>query len=536
MDARPLRAPDQDGAILAVPPLADVGSLLEANRHALASPVPDLLGQPWSELRRRARQTALAAAGAYLSAFAEPRPDCNSLALVMSGHQPELFHPGVWVKNFALNGLARALGCVPVNLIVDNDTLKSASLRLPGGDFSSDRATSPHLLAMAFDRWLAETPYEERAVNDEDLFASFPQRVRRDWHYQPLLDEYWAEVRLQSPRTPLLGERFAAARRALERRWGCHNLEVPVSRLCQTGPFAWFASHLLLHLPDLHVVYNACVGNYRRRHGLRSRNHPVPDLEAEGEWLEAPFWAWRTGATRRCRLMVRRRPTKLELRVAGESWPELPIPGGDGDARLTAAWQDLERHGYKIRSRALTNTMYARLFLADLFVHGIGGAKYDEVTDAIIRGFYGVEPPGYLVLSATLLLPLPSYPARADDCRLVRQELRDLFYNPQRHLDHRAWSDPAVEALAKHKQWLVQHEPTDSAARRQWFHDLRAATGALRAAVDERVQDAQRRLAELERQVQANDVLRRRDYSFCLYPETLLRPFCTQFLAATCPR
>ena len=66
--------------------------------------------------------------------------------------------------------------------------------------------------------------------------------------------------------------------------------------------------------------------------------------------------------------------------------------------------------------------MYARLFLCDLFIHGIGGGKYDEVTDNIIRRYYGVEPPAYLVLSATLHLPLPHHPARPEDCRRLRRQ------------------------------------------------------------------------------------------------------------------
>ena len=40
----------------------------------------------------------------------------------------------------------------------------------------------------------------------------------------------------QARRTPLLGERFAAARRTFERRWGCHQVEVPLSRLWHAVP------------------------------------------------------------------------------------------------------------------------------------------------------------------------------------------------------------------------------------------------------------------------------------------------------------
>src|SRR5439155_12720662 len=164
----------------------------------------------------------------------------------------------------------------------------------------------------------------------------------------------------------LLGERFASARRALERNWGCANLEVPVSRVCRTEPFAWFACHLLTQLPRFHELYNGIVRDYRRAHGIRSHNHPVPDLAAAGDWREVPLWGWRQGQPRRQRLMARTGAGVVVLRAGDEAWPALPLEM----PALVAAWRELERRGFKVRSRALTNTLFARLFLCDLFVHG----------------------------------------------------------------------------------------------------------------------------------------------------------------------
>jgi hypothetical protein len=531
-----LRVPQADGAVVAAPALADVPAVLARNRAALARAAGDLLGCPLADLRRQARQSAADAARAYLAAAGEPVPAYRADALLLSGHQPELFHPGVWVKNFALHRLALANGAAPLNLVIDNDTAKNTSLRLPArqGHAPSENADTSRLFrteSVPLDLWGEEAPYEERPVRDEALFASLPERVRpaaADWGFAPLLPAFWQEVLGQARRTNLLGERVAAARRAFERRWGCHNLELPVSLLCQTEPFARFACHLLLNLPRFHKLYNEAVHAYRRRYGIRSRNHPVPDLTASGNWLEAPFWAWRAGQRRRGRLMVRRTDAAMELRVGDEVWPALPSPEGHGPEALIGAWQDLQRRGFKVRSRALTNTLYARLLLADLFIHGIGGGKYDELTDELLRGFYGVEPPTFLVLSATLLLPFPENRALAPDCHELHRQLRDVHWNPQRYLSGER--DGLVANLLTEKRAWVERRPPTRRGRRERFRTLQRLTADLRGHVADREAHLRRDLLRCEQRRDSAAVLRRRDYAFCLYPEAQLRAFCTEFL------
>jgi hypothetical protein len=177
----------------------------------------------------------------------------------------------------------------------------------------------------------------------------------------------------------------------------------------------------------------------------------------------------------------------------------------------------------KVRPRALTNTLFARLLLCDLFVHGIGGGLYDQLTDELMRGFYGVEPPSYMVLSATLLLPLLGHPVNAADERRLDHRLRDLHWNPQRHLDHQA-------TLVREKNEWMKRQPIDRASRRQRFDRLRQFTEELRPQVSEAIDQTRVEYEECVQKVRANEILQRRDYGFCLYPESRLRPFCEQFL------
>ena len=521
---RPLQAPSDHGTVLAVPPLDDAGRILALNRERLKQSSISFLGRPWPELQALARRELLAAAGSYLGEHSEPSPAANSISIVMAGHQPELFHPGVWVKNFVLHGIARRHGCVPVNLVVDNDAVKSVGLHMPlvRVPLPPVEQSAPRITTIPFDRFAPDASYEEHGVQDEALFADFPNRVPRDWGFTPMLGEFWTTVLQQSQRTKLLGERFAAARREWERRWGCRNVEVPVSRMSQTEAFAWFACHLVADLPHFHSVYNECVHAYRQDHGIRSRNHPVPDLAKEGDWFESPFWAWRTGAARRARLMARRSGNRIELRAGAENLPALPL-----SMQLSVSnWLAFEQSGFKIRPRALTNTLFARLFLCDLFIHGIGGGKYDALTDEIMSRFYGIEPPEFMVFSATLLLPLPHYAADADQCRQLAHQGRDLHWNPQRHIP----LDSAAAKLVFQKNAWINQMPDARGERRARYQMLRELTEHLRSYTNEREDRARRELDRCELEVKANAVLRRRDYPFCLYPKDMLRDFCSRFL------
>ena len=532
--AVPLKAPFEHGAILTVPNLDQCDAILDENHERLRTKA--LIGQrSLQDLRTAAAATLLREANRYLTQAGESAPPVRGERLVLAGHQPELFHPGVWLKNFALAGLARRHGIVAVNLVVDTDTMKSAGVRVPSP--ADEDSPYPHAHTILFDHWQPDVPYELCRIRNEDLFQSFSDRVSdvmRRWNVQPasvpdqsrlVLDRYWPLVRDQSQRTPLLGESLVAARRALERDWGCHNFEVPLSRLCSTEPFAHFAVHLFRSAAQLNAIYNGCVRSHRRRHGIRSRNHPVPDLATDADWLELPLWAWRAGDRRRSRLFVRPRQDVIELRAGTVAWPSLPSE----PERAVTALLAMAGDGYALRPRALLTAMFARLILSDLFIHGIGGAKYDEVTDDIIRRFFGIEPPRFLIVSGTAHLPLPVFPVSGSERQHLARELRDMRFNPQRHLDQ-ASPDKRLEHLAHEKVDWIARRTTDAVSGR-------AAHARLKSLIREmepHFEDARHRLIEqlarLDAELKANAFLLRRDYAFCLFPESVLRPFCTQLL------
>ena len=114
---------------------------------------------------------------------------------------------------------------------------------------------------------------------------------------------------------------------------------------------------------------------------------------------------------------------------------------------------ELSGRGVKIRSRALMTTLWARLVLGDLFLHGIGGAKYDQVTDVIVERFFGLQPPGYMVLSATLHLPVDRPAASVPDEATVHRQLRELDFHPERFVSSESSAEVAA-LVAEKRRWV----------------------------------------------------------------------------------
>jgi hypothetical protein len=458
---------------------------------------------------------------------------------VVTGHQSELFHPGVWIKNFAAAAIARTAGGAALNLVVDDDILKSTSIRVPQ---PADGGRGLLVRRVAFDEWAGEIPFEELKVRDEALFASFGKRVRGVLGgavADPVIDTFWPRAVALRERTDRLGLRFALARRQLEGSWGIHNLEVPLSTLCDTEAFHWFAAHLLAQLPRFQQIHNEALVRYRRLYKIRSKHHPVPALGGDGEWREAPFWIWHAdphpafghplpggeGMPRRRPLLVRQLPRTMQLRAWGSDEPFIELPlGPDREACCAVEQlQSLPARRIRLRTRALTTTIFARYLLGDLFIHGIGGAKYDELGDAIGGAFFGIEPPTYLALSLTLWLDLGTDPASPERLAAIDRRLRELTYNPDRNLSLDQPLEPALRAALEAKRRAIAHDPQSRSERLSRFREIRRCNDALQERVapqrDALLLERQRLLAGLHR----NALAHHREYAFVLHSEAHLR-------------
>ena len=524
--------PEEDKSLFVAPDSKQLSALLVSNKELLrAGPFHreyDLQGYTFGELLKICREDLIQKAINYTRSYRDislsMQSEAFSTPIILAGHQPDIFHPGVWAKNFAIDRWSRENGGIGLQILIDADVPKSLGMKVPGGNIED-----PQLKHISLDHRSDRVPYEAWKIQDATQFHSFGNRVAQclaPLISNPFVNRYWQKVIERAKVTHQVGLCLAQARHQCEEEWGLQTLELPQSEVCKGDVFRWFTAHILAHLPRFHEIYNSVLSEYREQNRLRNNAHPVPDLSAAESWIEVPFWIWNDDDPQRQPLRCQYQGDKLLL--TGSKGIEISVhatPEGDLHTAVEQLAQ-AEAAGIRIRSRALMTTMYARMFCGDLFVHGIGGGNYDRLTDKMIQRFFGMRPPEYMVVSGTLRLPLQRTGATIESIRQCDARLRDLIFNPDRFLRQTRDLEmsPDCEAwITEKKQWIATQLTPDNGARRH--QAIERCNAALQPYVHGLATTLNTKRDKLVAEMRADQILAARDYGFCLFPEELLGEF-----------
>ena len=182
----------------------------------------------------------------------------------------------------------------------------------------------------------------------------------------------------------------------------------------------------------------------------------------------------------------------------------------------------------RIRTRALITTLAARLLLGDLFLHGIGGAKYDHVTDRLIADFFGLEPPGYMVVSGTLHLPVTHQPAQATICCSYSTGFANWNFirsNLSANRVKRVQQPAAGRPIGSLKSAVGLPPKRRRRPRATRCRAIRRANEAMQPIVEPVRREWTAEADQLSEKLRGEAVLASREYGFVLYPELLLTKF-----------
>lgn len=505
------RAPSEDGAVLCVPEYHQLPNLVEQNQQAIAAINLNIGGRPYREARQLAWES-LQQVTADWANWAGVDQEPLRRPLLMTGHQPELYHPGVWAKNVGIHQLAHQLNGSGLNLNVDSDLAKSTILKVP------IRQGDKHDQHLHYGPPQPPLPYEEWQCQDETAFTQVSEHfaeASKAWPWKPVFPEFWEGVLQQTKSTSNIPNRWMLARHNWERQQDIANLEFLMSQWCETNFFRWLLVVFIADAERFASIYNEELDRYRKERRIRSANHPVANLKVITDLVEIPFWVWQPGTNQRSRLCIKKQNGTVEL-IALQANKETHITHLNSALSTEHSALSLP---WKIRPKALITSMMFRLFVADLFVHGIGGAVYDELTDRIFQRFWKVKLPGFAVMTATLRLPWGYSPMRETQIREVKDDLRTLHWNPDRWLS--TPYSPHDQSLIQQKMRLILQPtaPENLKARHEQLQHIREK---LHPSVELLEQKKYQQLQQMQHQLKYDDHLFRREHPWVFYPKEAL--------------
>lgn len=488
---------------------------LQSNRERIAQWSFSVAGRHIAELRAVAREEAIGAGRVFSDALGievdEPRS--AEAPVVAAGHQPDLYHPGVWVKSFLLQGLAGRVGATALNVVVDSDSFDTVGASFPCigtevrrcteylavGSQEACFACSDVPTPLEIEDWSEAVSRQIGAMGVATIAESFGEFAKG----------------LSSARevSRNLAEFLTVARRRFESAGGTRYLEVPSTRLSRTEAFAAFVVELSHNAERFHEAYNGALRDHRASRGLRSAAQPFPDLARSGERFELPLWSME--AHRRQGVWCERAGSETVLVGAdGTNLVTLPADPAEAIDRL---------HSSKVAlaPKAMALTMYARGFVSDLFIHGLGGGAYDVATDEVFRRFFRAELPEFVVASADMRLPLGLTLVGEDAVSAALERLNRFAHNPDAWLGEAEFAIPGdrerAAELAAEKERATADIAKPDADRKALGLRIREINATLGSMLTTQKATLEAELAEVKLRHMESEILTDRTYPYCFW-------------------
>jgi len=479
------KAPAEDSEILLWPGPDQIIQETRENHRRLTE-----WNSPLAELRRKQRQCLK---------LSEDRP------AIATGHQTELFHPGVWAKLAMIDAVARRIDADCLFAAVDSDAPKHLQLRWPG---KSRPISDDARLASAQWCGLLSAPSADHLKHLKSAFDA----DAAGWSFTPLIDEFFDDLQQQTSPAPSLSAALTAAMYRLDWSLGLGHQSIVTSRLWTNEPYLAFAHHLLANADSFGSIYNQALAEYRLAHGIDNPGRPMPDLHVADDSCEVPFWLDDLTSGIRTRATVHGRAGDWRLQTAGDA---LRISAEkDFTAAAAELKQFLQQHHLRLAPRALTLTMFLRLLVVDQFVHGIGGGRYEQVNDRVIQRFFNFDPPAFSVTTATLYFPAAVGRTRACVPCLAHEG---------HHLRHAVMGSEKMEMVRE-----IQALPRKSVQRQRIFsqmHDRLAATVQIHPSIN----DWKRRMTQAQRQSADEQGMFDRELFYAIQPKNRLQALIAKY-------
>jgi hypothetical protein len=401
--------------------------------------------------------------------------------LIVTGHQAQLWHPGILAKDIAMAVASERFSVQRLHVVVDQDTNEAWRLDVP--DVVDDELRVRSVLLADQKPGVPtgfQPPADPKQIQEQlaGLDAALTGRL--------------SEAFIGLPDCASLAEQVAVVLARLKKPYAGGVPVMMVSDLALLPAFNTIVSRMLNEARQCAMAYNHAVA--------KLPGAGMTPLVVTRDLVELPLWAVGWNEPRR-RVFV----------DLADSEPLFIYDDGE----------PIDRSAVSLLPRALLLTAVMRSALCDLFIHGTGGLVYDRVTEAWWHGWTGETLAPMARVTADLFLDL-GVPV-ADRADLDRAVWR------RHHLPHnldRALNLDSQAVREKHDLLAHMSDDRGRARRRKAFSRIHQINRELAGQHPEALASAERDLRLAHIGVKNARVARRRDWCFALYPPKSLHALC----------
>jgi len=432
-------------------------------------------------------------------------------AVIATGHQAWLWHPGILAKDLAMTVAAERLGAAMFHVVVDQDAHEALQLDVPvvrGKQLSIESVSlGPDDLAIPTG---CRPPVGADVITGNLLAAKQRLGEGLTRGLAVGLDAVIDAFR-DPPACQTLAQQLTVALARLRARvsgvgGGGEARPLPVLFVSELARLPFYLAMLDRMLNDA----RRCVVCYNRAATGRPDAGVLP-LRVERDRVELPLWLLRWGQPRQ----------RVFADLAGQPAIFTLEDGSPIEPSGSPGWGwGADKSGHVLAPRALLLTAVLRRYCCDLFIHGKGGLVYDRVTEDWWREWLNEELAPMAAVSADLRLDFDVPLSDGQAVRNAQWGLHHLPHNIDRAIPSAASHDRAVAE----KQKLLSHmdDDRDRARRAGAFERVHQINRGLAKAHPVVLAEARQRLEQARIGVANQEVAQKRDWCFGLYDPAVL--------------
>lgn len=451
-------------------------------------------------------------------------PNNSPENIIATGHQAIWHHSGIWAKNLTTCQFAKAVDGQNLHLILDHDFCDTAMV-LP----IQNKDGSWYFKKIEIEPKQEPVPLEFRKVSQDSYIKTFINTVINAPAGQ-FCGDIWSKCgafkKNKISRFNNIADLITCLQGILNVALGLDMLYLPVSKLSQSSAFINFVISIILDAASFATYYNDAITkhiNERKTDPGETVRRLV--LDEKKHFTELPFWLLSANGKRTSLYVTSNKTNRITISDASTELGNLDLSclSGKNDQLKNL----LEQFGYRLRPKAVSLTLFVRLFLADWFVHGVGGVLYEPVTDYLIENYYKIKPLKFGVATCTMTSPLPNTAAFPEDnIAQLKHKQHNIKHNPDRYINESMLKKEPVASLLQIKEERIAQTKDlslPSALRKSAWISLSIINKKLFEYAKDTDEELEKKIVESEKNKISQEVCNCREYFFGLFPVEKLR-------------